>query len=158
MALTVDIQVACDEPGIPSKSEIQSWIEDSVCGSGQPDAGDIEVAVRIVDASEIRTLNCLYRQQDKATNVLSFPAGEMEGLPQDTSRSLGDVVVCASVVAAEADEQEKQLADHWGHMLVHGTLHLLGFDHRTDAEAVEMEARETEILAARNVTYPYSGS
>jgi len=158
MALIVDIQVACDDPGIPPKSEIQSWIEDAVCGSRPPDAGDVEVAVRIVDAGEIRTLNCLYRQQDKATNVLSFPVGEMEGLPHGASRSLGDVVVCASVVAAEADEQEKQLADHWGHMLVHGTLHLLGFDHRTDAEAVEMEARETEILAARNVTDPYSGS
>ncbi len=158
MALTVDIQVACDDPGIPSKSEIQKWIEDAVYGSGHPAAGDVEVAVRIVDASEIRTLNCLYRKQDKATNVLSFPAGEMEGLPHGASRSLGDVVVCASVVTAEADEQEKQLADHWGHMLVHGTLHLLGFDHQTDAEAAQMEARETEILAARNVTDPHSGS
>jgi probable rRNA maturation factor len=153
--LTVDIQIACDDPGIPPEAEIHRWIEDAIRGCGQPDAGDVEVAVRIVDAGEIQSLNHLYRERDKATNVLSFPAGELEGLPHDASRSLGDVVVCASVVAAEANEQDKQLADHWGHMLVHGMLHLLGFDHQTDAEAAQMEALETEILAARNVTDPF---
>jgi probable rRNA maturation factor len=155
MKLTVDIQVACDDAGIPPEAEIHSWIEDALRGCGQLDAGDVEVVVRIVDAGEIQSLNHLYRKQDKATNVLSFPAGKLEGLPYGVSRSLGDVVVCAPVVAAEAKEQDKQLGDHWGHMLVHGMLHLLGFDHQTDAEAARMEALETEILAARNVTAPF---
>jgi len=154
-ALTVDMQIACDDPGIPTERAIHSWVETTVLESGQQIESDVEVAVRIVDADEIQTLNNLYREHDKPTNVLSFPAGEIEGLPEDASRLLGDVVVCASVVAVEAGEQGKALADHWGHMLVHGTLHLLGFDHEADADAVQMEALETRILAARNVTDPY---
>lgn len=157
-ALTVDMQVACDDVGIPPEAEVQGWIEDAVRGAGTADTGNVEVAVRVVGASEMQTLNSLYRKQDKATNVLSFPAAEIDGLPHDASRLLGDVVVCASIVAAEAEEQNKPLADHWGHMLVHGTLHLLGFDHESDTEAAAMESLETEILAARNVTDPYAGS
>jgi probable rRNA maturation factor len=157
-ALTVDIQVACDDVGIPSEADIQSWIEDAVRGAGAADTGNVEVAVRVVDASEIQMLNSLYRKQDKATNVLSFPADEIDGRPHDASRLLGDVVICASVVVAEAEEQNKPLADHWGHMLVHGTLHLLGFDHESGAEAARMESLEAKILAARNVTDPYAGS
>jgi probable rRNA maturation factor len=157
-ALTVDIQVACDDVGIPSEADIQSWIEDAVRGAGVADTGNVEVAVRVVDASEIQMLNSLYRKQDKATNVLSFPADEIDGRPHDASRLLGDVVICASVVVAEAEEQNKPLADHWGHMLVHGTLHLLGFDHESGAEAARMESLEAKILAARNVTDPYAES
>jgi len=89
---------------------------------------------------------------------LSFPAGDIDGLPADVSRLLGDVVVCAPVVAAEAGEQGKTLPDHWAHMLVHGTLHLLGFDHENDVEAVEMEALEAQILASNGVTDPYGRS
>ena len=118
----------------------------------------MEVAVRVVDADEIRTLNRLYRDKDKSTNVLSFPAGDIDGLPAEVSRLLGDVVVCASVVAAEASEQGKALPDHWAHLLVHGTLHLLGFDHENGPEAAEMEALETQILASRSVTDPYERS
>jgi len=157
-ALTVDVQVACDDPGVPAEGAIHSWVEAAVLESGQTIESDVEVAVRIVDVDEIRTLNNLYRENDKPTNVLSFPADAIEGLPEDANRLLGDVVVCASVVAVEASQQGKELADHWGHMLVHGTLHLLGFDHEADAEAAQMEALETRILAARNATDPYAGS
>jgi probable rRNA maturation factor len=156
--LIVDVQVACDDADIPSNADIHNWVESAMRASGRLPGDEVEVAVRVVDAEEIQTLNHLYREQDKATNVLSFPAGEIEGLPIDAPRALGDVVVCAPVVAAEASEQGKQLADHWGHMLVHGTLHLLGFDHETNAEALEMEALESRILAAQNVTDPYKGS
>ena len=156
--LVVDVQVACDEPGIPSEADIHDWVEAAIRRSGRSAGKAVEVAVRIVDADEIRGLNRRYREQDKATNVLSFPAGEIDGLPDDTNRLLGDVVICASVVAMEADEQGKALADHWGHMLVHGTLHLLGFDHEMDVQAAEMEALETIILNAHNVTDPYAGS
>jgi probable rRNA maturation factor len=158
VTVAVDVQVACDDPGIPSGADIHSWVEAAVSASGHSFANDVEVAVRIVDAGEIQTLNSLYREKDKATNVLSFPAGNIEGLPDDASRLLGDIVVCASVVATEAGEQGKVLADHWGHMLVHGTLHLLGFDHENEVEATEMESLETRILASRSVTDPYEGS
>jgi probable rRNA maturation factor len=154
-AVTADVQVACDDPDIPHNDDIQTWIAAAVEQSGRQPAGDAEVAVRIVDAVEIRTLNHLYRGKDKATNVLSFPAGEIEGLPAGASVLLGDVVVCASVVAKEASEQGKTPADHWAHMIVHGTLHLLGFDHENDTEATEMEALETRILASQSVTDPY---
>lgn len=155
--LIVDVQVACDDADIPSHADIHNWVESAVRASDRLSGDEFEVAVRVVDAEEIQTLNKLYREQDKATNVLSFPAGEIDGLPIDAPQALGDVVICAPVVAAEAGEQGKRLADHWGHMLVHGTLHLLGFDHETDAEANEMEALESLILAAQNVTDPYAG-
>jgi probable rRNA maturation factor len=157
-ALEVDVQLACEAPGIPPAVDVQSWIRIAIEHSGVTVGDVIEVAVRIIDADEMRTLNRLYREQDKPTNVLSFPAGEIAGMPDTASRLLGDVVICAPVVAAEAEQQGKSLADHWGHMLVHGTLHLLGFDHETDAEALEMERLETRILAAENVTDPYGGS
>jgi len=156
--LIIDVQVACDDTDIPSHTDIHNWVAAAAQQSGRAANDSLEVAVRIVDAEEIRTLNKLYREQDKATNVLSFPTGEIEGLPHEATRALGDVVVCASIVAHEASEQGKRLADHWGHLLVHGTLHLLGFDHETDAEAGEMEALESKILASQNVTDPYVGS
>ena len=157
-ALSVDVQVACDDPDIPSNANIQSWVEAAVQQSERTAGADVEVTVRIVDADEIQTLNQLYRGQDKMTNVLSFPAEEISGLPDEAGKFLGDVVVCASVVTREAGEQGKQLADHWGHMLVHGTLHLLGFDHESETQAAEMEGLETAILASKNVMDPYAGS
>jgi len=158
MAVAVDVQVACDDDTIPAEDTIRSWIEAAVDGAGRLSDSTVELAVRVVDADEIQTLNRLYREQDKKTNVLSFPTGEIDGLPDDAPRSLGDIVVCAAVVADEAAEQGKRLEHHWGHMLIHGTLHLLGFDHETEAEAAEMEGLEVSILAARNVTDPYEGS
>ncbi len=107
LTLAVDVQVACDNAEIPAQADIQRWVEIAVSQSGRPVKGDVEVAVRIVDADEIQTLNNLYREQDKVTNVLSFPAGEIDGLPADAVHLLGDVVVCAAVVAAEAREQGK---------------------------------------------------
>jgi len=158
MAVAVDVQVACDDDTIPAEATIRSWVEAAVDGAGHLGDSAFDLAVRVVDADEIQTLNRLYREQDKATNVLSFPAGEIDGLPDDAPRSLGDIVVCAAVVADEAAEQGKRLEHHWGHMLVHGTLHLLGFNHETEDEAAAMEDLEVSILAARNVTDPYEGS
>lgn len=157
-ALEVDVQFACEGQGVPQAAGIRSWIRAAIEHSEVTVGDAAEVAVRIIDADEMRTLNRLYRKQDKPTNVLSFPAGEIAGMPDTASRLLGDVVICASVVAAEAEEQGKSLADHWGHILVHGTLHLLGFDHETEADAAEMERLETSILAAGNVTDPYAAS
>jgi len=152
------VQLACEAPGVPQAADIRRWIGTAIEHSEMVVGDAVEVAVRIIDADEMRTLNRLYREQDKPTNVLSFPAGAITGMPDTACRLLGDVVICAPVVAAEAKEQGKSLADHWGHMLVHGTLHLLGFDHETEAEAVEMERLETSILAAGNVMDPYAAS
>jgi probable rRNA maturation factor len=156
-AVTTDVQVVCDDPDIPPAADFQSWVAEAVGQSGRATDGGVEVAVRVVEAEEIQTLNRLYRDKDYPTNVLSFPAGEIEGMPADVPRLLGDVVISASVVAAEAVEQGKAVADHWAHMIVHGTLHLLGFDHENDVEAAEMEALEARILASKSVTDPYAG-
>jgi probable rRNA maturation factor len=111
--------------------------------------GDAEITVRIVDSEEGQALNRDYRQKDYATNVLTFDY-ETEPLV------MADLVLCAPVVAREAAEQGKTLADHYAHLLVHGTLHAQGWDHETrEADAEEMEAREVEILAGLVLKYPY---
>ena len=156
--LSVEIQIACDDPDIPKQDDIRSWAQLAVSSSPSIANRDAELAVRVVDSEEIRTLNHEYRQQDKSTNVLSFPAGEMDGLPAHEPLVLGDIVVCASIIRSEAAAQGKSLADHWAHMLVHGTLHLMGFDHETDAEAAQMEAMEITLLAVKGITDPYGAN
>jgi len=153
MTVQVDVQNACDDDTAPEIPIVESWIARAVCATDAE--GDIEVSVRIVDAAEIHALNSDYRGRDKPTNVLSFPAGEVAGLPADMPAPLGDVVICASVVREEAAAQGKAIDDHWAHMLVHGTLHLLGYDHETETEAAEMEALETRILSEHGVADPY---
>jgi len=158
MAVAVEVQVACDDGTIPAEDTIRRWVEAAVDGAGGSVDGTVNLAVRVVDTDEIRALNRRYREQDAVTNVLSFPTGEIDGLPDAAPRALGDIVICAAVVADEAAEQGKCLEHHWGHMLVHGTLHLMGFDHETEVEAAAMESLEIAILAAGNVTNPYAGS
>lgn len=153
--VTVDVQVASGDSDIPAAAVIRDWVEAAAEQAGT--RGNVEIAVRVVDRDEIRALNSRYRRQDKVTNVLSFPAGPIEGLPAGGARPLGDVVVCAAVVADQAAAQGKRLEDHWGHMLVHGTLHLMGFDHEEEGDAAQMEALEAAILASRNVMDPYTG-
>lgn len=157
-AVTIDVQIASSVGSIPDEKSIHSWIEEVMRSSGNADESSREISVRVVDEEEGRALNNQFRQQDKATNVLSFPAlgaGE-PGLPPELSQSLGDIVICGPVVEREAAEQGKEVASHWAHLLVHGTLHLLGFDHETDAEAAAMEKLETNILAARGIANPYT--
>lgn len=155
MATTIDVRIACDDFDSPDAETIRDWVRTALAMASPGKAGKFEVSVNVVDADEMQALNRRFRDQDKPTNVLSFPAGDLEGLPGDVRRSLGDIVVCASVVAREAEAQGKAVAAHWGHMLVHGTLHLLGYDHQTESQAAEMEGLETRILASRNVTNPY---
>ena len=156
MRVLVDVFQACDDNAIPAEDVVKNWIVLAANAAGL--SSDVEVSVRIVDADESRSLNYEYRGKDKPTNVLSFPAGRIEGLPDDVPVQLGDIVVCASVVGEEAVEQGKAVADHWAHMLVHGTLHLIGYDHETDAEATEMEALETQILMKSGLKDPYLAS
>lgn len=156
MAVRVDVQR--DDPGVaaPDDDFIRSWVALALSASGR--AASTEISVRIVDAGEMRALNREYRHQDKPTNVLSFPAGPVAGLPEAEPVPIGDIVVCADAVQEEAAAQAKPLQDHWAHILVHGTLHLLGFDHEADDEAVAMEALETRILAAQGIADPYGAS
>lgn len=130
----------------PSKARIGSWVRAAV---GRDGAGR-EVAVRLVGSAESRRLNRGWRHKDSATNVLSFPA------PAAAPRSLGDLVICAPLLAREAREQGKTRVAHWAHLVVHGSLHLVGFDHERDADARRMERREKRILAALGFPDPYA--
>jgi probable rRNA maturation factor len=152
MSLTVDIQCASAEP-VPDEDDLRSWIAAAL--AGQQVGGDIEISVRLVDAPEMASLNKTYRGKDGPTNVLSFPAD----LPPDLDLPLlGDIVICAPVVAAEARAQHKSPDAHWAHMAVHGTLHLLGYDHLDENEAITMEALESAILADLHYPCPYQAN
>ena len=136
---------------------MKAWLSLTVGEVGPQHDNGSEVSIRIVDELESRDMNLSYRRKDSSTNVLAFPSGlpEFEGWPEDTPVPLGDLVICAPVVEREAAEQGKDLAHHWGHMLVHGTLHLLGYDHQTDAQAQKMESIEVKILDSGGVPNPY---
>jgi len=150
--VVVDLQVASAAGGLPDRATVQRWVAAALRGAGLEGRG--EVSVRIVDEAEGRSLNERYRGKASATNVLSFPAGEST-LPLD-SPLLGDIVLCAPVVLREAEDGGVAASDHWAHLLVHGTLHLIGYDHETDPEAEAMEALEIRILGAGGVANPYA--
>lgn len=154
MTAHVDVQIACDDKALPDENEITKWVGRAIESAGVN--GDSEVSVRVVDAAEMQQLNAEYRDKDRPTNVLSFPTGGIEGLPPDAGLPLGDIVVCAAVVNSEAEQQGKSNRDHWAHMIVHGTLHLLGFDHENDADATVMENLEIEILTSHGLANPYT--
>ena len=154
--MEVDVQVASDAGDIPPDDAIRDWVVSAAAAAGRD--SDCTVSIRVVDEDEMQALNRDYRDQDKPTNVLSFPAGEIEGLPPGEAPILGDLVVCAGVVTREATEQGKAVADHWSHMVVHGTLHLLGYDHMSEPEAATMEGLERDILAGLGIADPYRGN
>ena len=147
--MIIDLQMACEqETGLPTAEQIEQWATAAV----QPQSDEVEMTVRIVDEAESHALNLNYRGKDRPTNVLSFPfecPDEVE-LPL-----LGDLVICRQVVEREAQEQDKPLMAHWAHMVVHGSLHLLGYDHIEDDEAEEMESLETQIMTGLDFADPY---
>lgn len=147
MIIDVDYAVTRD---CPTKAQFVSWINTTLTRANQR-FGDI--AIRIVERNEIQQLNRDFRHQDKPTNVLSFPFDMPVGITLDLI--LGDLAICADVVEREAAEQHKSAVSHWAHMTVHGTLHLLGYDHITDHQAADMEALEIAILAQLNFNNPY---
>ncbi|WP_434341564.1 rRNA maturation RNase YbeY [Motilimonas cestriensis] len=147
MPVILDLQLACnDESHLPSVADIETWLNATIS------LDEAELTVRIVDNEESQRLNCDYRGKDKPTNVLSFP---FEAPPGIELPLLGDLVVCKQVVEQEAQEQNKPLMAHWAHMLVHGSLHLLGYDHIEDDEAEEMEGLETQIMQQLGFIDPY---
>ncbi|SLM63865.1 MULTISPECIES: rRNA maturation RNase YbeY [Dickeya] len=145
----LDLQIASESPlGLPPETDFQRWLQ-AVLPQFQEIA---EVTIRVVDEEESHHLNLTYRGKDKPTNVLSFP---FEAPPEVELPLLGDLVICRQVVEQEAIEQGKSAEEHWAHMVVHGSLHLLGYDHIEDSEAEEMEALETEIMQSMGYNDPY---
>jgi len=145
---TVDVQYAMAADGIAGEDAIRQWVLQALPAEKKA----AELTVRIVDEAEITALNRQFRGKDGPTNVLSFP---YEAIPGVDAGLLGDVVICAPVVASEAVAQNKPLDAHWAHIVVHGVLHLLGYDHQHDDAAHEMESRETELLDSLGYSNPY---
>ena len=137
---------------IPSERQFEQWARAALVQQSQEDA---ELFIRVVDSEESRALNAEYRDKDKPTNVLSFA---MEAPEYIEPRVLGDLIICADIVEQEAQQQAKPCEAHWAHMVVHGVLHLLGFDHQTDEGAVAMESLEIEILQGLGYANPYDDS
>jgi len=152
MQAELEIQRVSTSKNIPLDEQFRLWVEAAL--PGQP--GKYITAIRIVDEQEAQRFNRDYRDRDYATNVLSFTAQLPEGLPPEIRRSqLGDLLICAPVVAREAKEQCRLESDHWAHLTIHGILHLLGYDHEQADEALVMESLETEILAQLGISDPY---
>lgn len=149
MAIELDFQLTIERDDVPAQAQFQQWL-DAVAIKLL--SNDHEMTVRVVDAEESQELNNTYRGKDKPTNVLSFP---FEAPPGIELPLLGDLVICAEVVANEAQQQQKPLEHHWAHMVIHGLLHLLGYDHIQDDEAEEMEQLERELLALLAIPDPY---
>lgn len=147
----LDIQRIITDDTQPTESQLQQWVDAALSNFPQ----DTEIVIRIVGEQESAELNSQYRHKQGATNILSFPFDppELDGVDFDL---LGDLVICAPVLAYEAEQQHKKLADHWAHIVVHGILHLLGDDHLTDAEAEIMEGKEIAILKTLNISNPYT--
>ena len=145
MATEVIVQRAVPARGIPSARSLRSWACAAMAGAPG------ELTLRVVDENESRDLNHRYRGKDRPTNVLSFPY-DAEGLQLPL---LGDIILCAPVVAREALEQGKTARAHWAHMVIHGCLHILGYDHVRDSDAETMESRERELLDGLGYPDPY---
>ena len=164
MSVVVDVQMALDDDTsvtFPNYDQIQAWASATISSADEKQQqgqwhDDVQMTVRIVEETEICQLNADYRHKNGPTNVLSFPFEAPPGVPADEYEStIGDLVVCASVVEKEAREQGKAVLAHWAHMIVHGTLHLLGYDHQNEQEAFEMESLEVRVLSDLGFSNPY---
>lgn len=146
----LDLQIACENTDeLPSEADFQFWLDKAL----ETQTSDkYEVTIRIVDVEESQFLNKTYRNKDKPTNVLSFP---FEAIPEIDLPLLGDLVICKKIVEDESRLQNKALHAHWAHMVVHGCLHLLGYDHVLEDDAIEMESLETQIMGRMGFSDPY---
>ena len=147
--IELDLQLATEASVLPAEAQLRRWVELAL----RQRTADSELTIRLVDAEEGQELNRTYRHKDYATNVLSFPAEVPDGLLDIPL--LGDLVICVPVVEREAREQNKALEAHWAHLVIHGCLHLLGYDHIDDEEAEEMEGLERQLLAELGYPDPY---
>lgn len=160
--LAVDVQIATDRRGVPHASSLRRWATAAFRAALRRSAVSLQrpasshfLTIRIVGAAESRRLNRDWRGKNRPTNVLSFP-GDLPALrPRLPAAALGDLAICAPVVAREAREQGKSQRAHWAHMVIHGVLHLLGYDHENDRDAEQMESAEISILAEFGFPNPY---
>ena len=151
--MPVEVQIASAAEAVPRPRDIQRWADaalEEVADEGEPP----DLCIRVVDEEEAQSLNSRYRGHHKPTNVLSFPAA----IDVPGANILGDVVICAPVVCEEAAGQGKSVGDHYAHLVVHGVLHLTGYDHERQQEAGKMEALEIKILERVGVADPYTAS
>jgi probable rRNA maturation factor len=146
--LDLEVQCIAEGEGIPTRQAFYAWALAAMTSVELP----VEMVIRVVDEAESRQLNNQYRGKDTSTNVLSFPFEAPAGI---ASSHLGDLVICAPVVKREARAQNKKEIDHWAHMVVHGVLHLQGYDHQTDEQAEQMERLEKKILEGFGIRDPY---
>ena len=160
--LNVTVQFATRRAGVPHARSLSAWANAAFAAAVKRRPSALPITIRIVGVAESRVLNRTWRGKDKPTNVLSFPgAPDAHGLratgygPRPEQLPLGDLAICAPVVAREAREQDKPLRAHWAHMVVHGVLHLLGYDHENDRDAEVMESREVKILSQFGYANPY---
>lgn len=144
----LDFQVVSESKQLPAQTLFKYWVDAVLHDESQ----DSEIVIRIVDEDEMIQFNEQYRDKKGATNILSFPFEPPEGIESDL---LGDLLVCASVIEAEALQQSKKLEHHWAHMIIHGVLHLIGYNHLEEQEAEEMEALEIKILRSIKIDNPY---
>lgn len=152
MNLDLDLQIALDMPGLPSEADLRRWAEAALIGADH--LKDTELTIRIVNEVESAALNETYRHKQGPTNVLSFP---FEAPAAMESPLLGDIVICAPVVLREAIQQGKTPTAHWAHLVAHGVLHLLGYDH-DEEQAEAMESLEVRILEGLGYPDPYGES
>jgi probable rRNA maturation factor len=146
----ITVQRTVPKNEMPTAAQLKQWAKKVLYGK----ALNVEITIRVVDTTEMTELNKQYRHKTGATNVLSFPFDMPMGFTDGPPLS-GDIVICAAVVNQEAQEQEKSTTAHWAHMVVHGTLHLLGYDHETPTDADIMESLEITILQALGFSNPY---
>ena len=154
MNLLLDVQLAESIEHLntlPTEEQLTLWASTALLG--RTEFEEPELTIRLTDEEESQALNSEYRGKDKPTNVLSFPFEMPPGIPLEL---LGDLIICVSVVEQEAQEQAKTTEAHWAHMVIHGCLHLLGYDHIKDDEAEEMEALERDLLASLGYPDPYA--
>ncbi|MGH8322025.1 MAG: rRNA maturation RNase YbeY [Gammaproteobacteria bacterium] len=147
--MKITVQKVTRVKTLPTRAQFTRWINAALAVRRD----SAEMTIRIVDEAESATLNRTYRHKDHPTNVLAFPASMPPGIQTSL---LGDLVICAPVVLREATQQNKAIESHWAHLTVHGTLHLLGYDHEAEAQVREMESLETAILAGLGYPDPYT--
>ena len=158
---SIEVQIASTSAQLPQASQLQGWAQQALSiayasGWSAVPAAAAGLCIRLVDESEGLQLNQSYRNKSQPTNVLSFAADQtLAGIDLGPVQPVGDIVLCAPVVEAEAREQDKQLSAHYAHLVVHGVLHLLGFDHEEAVAAQDMESKEVAILRQLGIANPY---
>ena len=152
-AVGVTLQLA-DGVELPDDAEPERWIGAALSAAGY-DRPQARLSLRVTNRDESQRMNASYRGKDRPTNVLAFPAPRLPGLPREQNNELGDLVICWSVLLAEAEVQRKAPVAHLAHLVVHGSLHLLGYDHESTAAAREMEMIEIDVLAEFGFANPY---